>query len=123
MRLEKTALLPASAEEVWRALTEPDGLTAWFGAEASLDRLAPGARVEFRFQDGAVRAAVLEDVEPNRVLSFRWLPFDRAADGTPRRLVATRVEISLAEKDGGTMLDVVETAPELDRPAGAGATP
>jgi uncharacterized protein YndB with AHSA1/START domain len=114
MRLEKTLLLPASAEEVWRALTEPDGLSAWFGAEASLDRLVPGARVEFRFDGGAVRAAVLEEVELRRVLTFRWLPFERAADGTPRRLPATRVEITLLEREGGTEIDVVETAPELE---------
>lgn len=114
MRLERTLLLPAPAEEVWRALTEEAGLTAWFGAEASLERLAPGARVEFRFADGAVRAAVLEEVEAQQLLSFRWLPFERAADGTPRRLRATRVEISIAEREGGTVIGIVETAPGLE---------
>jgi uncharacterized protein YndB with AHSA1/START domain len=121
MRLERTLVLPAPTEEVWRALTEPEGLTAWFGAEASLDRLTPGARVEFRFDDGAVRAAVLEEVERHKTLTFRWLPFARRADGSAQRLPATRVEFTLAESEDGTVLDVVETAPDLEPSEGARA--
>ena len=39
-------VLPAGAGEVWEAITEPDRMGDWFGAEVHLD-LWPGGEAEF----------------------------------------------------------------------------
>ena len=51
---------------------------------------------------------VVEDVEPPRRLSFRWLPFQRTAAGEIVTVPSTRVEITLDEVPGGTRVRVVE---------------
>lgn len=118
-RVERRVVLPASPGDVWRALTED--LSAWFGAEATIRALRPGGHIEFRFADGSTRAAVIEELEMGRVLSFRWLSFARAADGTPSPRARSRVELVLEPDDDGTALTVLEvgsdTAPASLAPA------
>ena len=109
-RIERSIELPVSPEDAWPAVTQPDGLSAWFGARVAMEKLENGARIEFVWPDGSARAAVLEEVVPARRLAFRWLPFEKTSDG-PRARPATRVEIELIETDGGCILKVLESAP------------
>ena len=44
--IERELILPAPPARVWAALTQPDQLSAWFGARASID-LRPGGEVVF----------------------------------------------------------------------------
>ena len=64
--------------------------------------------------DGTERHAVVEEVEPERKLSFRWLPFQRTAWGDVEPIPSTRVEITLDEVSEGTRVRVVEQS-ALDR--------
>jgi uncharacterized protein YndB with AHSA1/START domain len=105
--IAREVTVPAPADEVWPALTHPDELSAWFGAAAELDA-RPGGRGVFRWADGTERHVVVEEVEPERKLSFRWLPFQRRTDGAVVALPSTRVEITLEDVDGGTRVRVVE---------------
>ena len=107
-RLERRVLLAASPTRVWEALTDPDQLSAWFGAEASIE-LRPGGRATFRFPDSSERVAVVETVEPPRLLIFRWLPFHRAGDGRTRLYGGGRVRLGVEPSGEGTRLSVVET--------------
>ncbi len=73
LRFERT--LGHSPAKVWRAITEPGELVAWFPAAVELD-LAPGAAMRFTFPDqapvdGTSTGEVLE-VDPPRVFAFRW---------------------------------------------------
>ena len=105
--VEREVTVPAAPDEVWPAVTHSDQVSAWFGAEAELD-VRPGGRGIFRWPDGTERGVVVEDVEPARKLSFRWLPFQRTPDGEMVTLPSTRVEITLDEVAGGTRVRVVE---------------
>ena len=105
--VEREVTVPASPGEVWRAVTQSDEVSAWFGADAQLE-VRPGGRGVFRWRDGTERHVVVEDVEPPRRLSFRWLPFQRTAAGEVVTLPSTRVEILLDEVLGGTRVRVVE---------------
>ena len=78
--VEREITIPATPDEVWPAVTESDELSSWFGAEVELEA-QPGGRGVFRWPDGAERRVVVEDVERGRRLAFRWLPFQRTADG------------------------------------------
>ena len=115
-RIERRVTLPATAEEAWRALTRD--LSLWFGARASFDRIAPGAHIEFAFDDGSTRAAVIEEAEPGVRLSFRWLPFARADDGTPQARDVSRVEMTLEPDGDECVLTVLEVGSRSGAPSG-----
>lgn len=109
-QVERQVVLPAPPVRVWEALADPEQLSAWFGAEASIE-VRPRGRATFRWPDGTERGAVVESVEEPRLLVFRWLPFERAGRRTTRPLAARRVRITLEPHEGGTLLTVAETAP------------
>jgi len=101
--------VPAPPDEVWPAVTESDELSSWFGARVELEP-EPGGRGVFRWPDGVERHAVVEAVDPERRLAFRWLPFQRTADGDVVAVPATRVEILLDPVPDGTRVRVIEQA-------------
>jgi uncharacterized protein YndB with AHSA1/START domain len=108
--IRRQIVLPASPAEVWVALTDGNDVSRWFGAEVEI---APrlGGQVRFRWPDGVERGAVIEALEPDRLLVLRWLPFYRDAEGRTRRRPATTLRFTLAPRDEGTMLVVEETLP------------
>jgi uncharacterized protein YndB with AHSA1/START domain len=72
---------------VWRALTEPAELKAWFPTDIITDRWEVGATLEFPFRNDegpTMTGTVLECDEPRR-LAYTWgddvLRFELAADG------------------------------------------
>jgi uncharacterized protein YndB with AHSA1/START domain len=98
MQIEREIVFPASPEEVWEALTEPERLEEWFATEAELDA-RPGGAAVFRWGDGDERRAVVREAEPGERLVLDW--DDEGA-----------VVLELEEVDGGTRVHVVETAPD-----------
>jgi len=105
-RVERHAVLYAGLREVWAALTTPEQLSTWIGAQVELD-VRPGGRGTAYRADGALRRIRVEEVEPPRRLAFRWWPFER--DGV-RPGLGTRVEFTLRERDdGSTDLTVTES--------------
>ena len=114
--VERRVRLPAPPEEVWAEVADPGRLSEWFGARVELD-LRPGGRASFRWPDGTERGGLIEEVEPGRILAFRWAPFERMADGTAIRRPSGRVEVALERAAGGqTDLVVRETVAAM--PAG-----
>jgi len=92
--------VPASPEETWEALTDPEQLTEWLVEDAELD-LRPGGDLAFRV-DGEERGGFIEEVEAPRRLVFWWGP-----DGDE----PTRVEIELEPDGDDTRVRVVESRP------------
>jgi uncharacterized protein YndB with AHSA1/START domain len=99
--LERQIVIPASAEQLWDALTEPALLADWFGAEVQWD-LRPGGRARFVGEDGTVRGGVVDDVRPGRHLRFRWWPEDGDDAG------ASQVSYDLEPEEDGTRLTITE---------------
>ena len=97
MEVTREIVLPASADEVWAALTEADRLSEWFANDVELDlRVGGGAR--FRWGNGEERCAIVTELEPGERVAFEW-----ANEG--------EVSFTLADDGDGTRLTVVETAP------------
>src|SRR5439155_8870301 len=109
-QVRREIFLPASRVEVWEALTDPARLSAWFGAEVSLEP-HPRARVELRKPDGTVRRGVVVAVGRPYRLVFDW--WDGVDESAPPR---SRVEFTLAEESSGTLLTVTESGLEAERP-------
>jgi uncharacterized protein YndB with AHSA1/START domain len=86
LRFER--FLPRPVEEVWRAVTDPTEMRAWFPTRIEISRWEPGATLTHHFDGGEVQplpGRVLECSPPHRLV-FTWgedtIGFDlRAADG------------------------------------------
>jgi uncharacterized protein YndB with AHSA1/START domain len=118
-RVERSVVVRAPVEAVWRALTESGQLSAWFGGEVELDPV-PGGQLTVR-EDGRLRRAVVVDLEPERRLAFRWLPVHHRIGflwGPDEQPAGTsgEVEITLATVSGGTRITVTERAPVVAPP-------
>jgi uncharacterized protein YndB with AHSA1/START domain len=98
--IQREVVFEAPLEEVWQALTRPERLREWFANDVELD-VRPGGEGVFRWDDGSLRHAVVEDVEEERRLAFRWSDEDGSE---------SRVELALDEAADGTRLTVTETA-------------
>ena len=99
--VERTVDLDAPVEDVWSALTEDGELSDWFGGPSMLDPV-PGGAGRFESDDGDVRRARVDDVEPGRRLSWRW--WSEGDDDGP----ITAVTFELTSLPAGTRLVVTE---------------
>ena len=88
-RIEKKILLRAPLGRVWRALADSTEFGTWFGLKVN-GPFAPGARIQAVIEPTTVDAQVaeaqkkyeglpfellVEEMQPERLLSFRWHPF------------------------------------------------
>ncbi len=89
--------LPVGPERAWELITDPRELEGWLADEVELEP-EPGGEVRVRWEDGQQREGVVEAVEPERRLSFRW----SGEDGD------SIVEWTLTPASAGTRLVVVE---------------
>jgi uncharacterized protein YndB with AHSA1/START domain len=104
--IERTIDLPASPDRVWRALTDPAELAAWFGTAA--DALPEvGATGWFGFDDEGRFAVRLEALDPGRFLAWRWAEeTDTTIEDGPTSLVEWTLE---PRTSGGTRLRMRES--------------
>ncbi len=121
--IEKKILLHATQKRVWRALTDSTEFGTWFGMRFN-GPFAPGAVMRGVIVPTTVNAEVanaqkeyegipfeinIEQMEPERLFSFRWHPgavepgFDYS--GEPTTLVA----FTLETVSNGVMLTVTES--------------
>ncbi|MBB2206548.1 SRPBCC family protein [Gluconacetobacter takamatsuzukensis] len=122
-RIEKTVILKATLERVWRAISESGRFGQWFGVEIdgpfvagqeAIGRVVPTqvdpevARLQEPHRGAAWRVRI-ERIEPMRLFSFRWHPFavDPAQDHAAEPM--TLVTFALAEVEGGIRLTITET--------------
>ena len=96
--LRLSRFYPASPEKVWRAWTDPQALSRWFGpgepdsvTHAQMDvRVGGRYEIAFRTQYGEEHRVrgVYQDVQPQRRLVFSW-----AWQSTPERVSLVTVEL------------------------------
>jgi uncharacterized protein YndB with AHSA1/START domain len=103
-------LIHAPPAVVWRVLTTPDYLAAWFCDDATLD-LRPGGAGTLTFRERATHRPTsvpiqVETVEPPHRFAFRWSHPAGAAAHAGNSLL---VEFTLAAEGEATRLRVVES--------------
>jgi uncharacterized protein YndB with AHSA1/START domain len=102
--VRRRLVLEASPEQVWRALTDPEELAAWWGDGSELDA-TPGGEGRFVEEDEPVRCARVVEVRAGQRLVLDWWPEDPDVDEP-----ATRVTIELVPCPFGTIVTVLECA-------------
>jgi uncharacterized protein YndB with AHSA1/START domain len=132
-RIEKRVTLRAPVSRVWRAVADAREFGRWFGVELD-GEFVPGRSITGTFGDGLNEAAIaeyqrslglppskvklpgkhavfctVERLEPERYLSFRWIPYGIDAEIDPRDEPTTLVELRLEAVPEGTLLTIVES--------------
>ncbi len=97
---ESEVLVPASPEEAWEAITDPERLGEWLGDDAEVE-LRPGGDLRIDLPDGE-RTGFVEEVDEPRRFVFWWSEPEQES---------SRVEIELEPEQEGTLVRVVETRP------------
>jgi uncharacterized protein YndB with AHSA1/START domain len=103
-RIERTIEIAHPPAKVWAALTTADGLSAWFGQQATID-LRPGGSARMKWDSGHTADMRVERVEEPAVFGFTWHVYGLPEDD-PRR---TYVEFTLEPTSAGTRLTMVES--------------
>ncbi len=103
-RIERTVDVAHPPRKVWAALTTAEGLSSWFGDEATID-LTVGGAASMSWTNGHAASMRVERVEEPSVFGFTW-GISGLPDDDPRR---TYVEFTLEPVGDGTRLTVVET--------------
>jgi uncharacterized protein YndB with AHSA1/START domain len=93
--VRREIVLPLSREEAWELLADP----AWLADEVEF-AAEEGGLVEAAWEDGETRVGVVEELEPERRVRFRWMGEQDASE----------VEWTLDDVAAGTRLVVVERA-------------
>jgi uncharacterized protein YndB with AHSA1/START domain len=113
-RIERSVLIHAPRERVWRALADAEQFGTWFGADLKGQTFAPGqnarGHITYPGYEHIFFEAVVERIDSPDLLSFRWHPYavDAAIDysGEERTLVTFTLSDAA---DDGTLLTVVES--------------
>lgn len=100
MNIEKTALLPVSADGAFALIAEPDRLRRWLAVSARLD-LRVGGEFRWTLTPMAVATGTIVEVDPGKrlVLAFAFDTLE-----TERTDIMT---ITLEPTDGGTLVRLV----------------
>ena len=113
-RIERSVVINAPRERVWRALSNAEEFGTWFRADLKGQAFAPGRRVRGRITYPGYEHlwfdVVVDRIEPQQLLSYRWHPYpaDPAVDYTQEQ--PTLVTFTLKDAPAnGTLLTVVET--------------
>jgi len=113
-RIERSIEIRAPRARVWRALADAAEFGNWFGADLAGQAFVPGERVRGPITHPGYEhlhvEALVERVERERLLSFRWHPYavDPALDYAQEE--PTLVTFTLHDAaGGGTLLTVVES--------------
>ena len=132
-KIEKQVTLRAPVARVWRAISDAGEFGRWFGVKLDgpfesgktvtgtfSEKMSEAAIIEYqkklglgpsklKLPTGPVVFCTVERVEPQKLFSFRWIPFGIDAEADPSREPTTLVEFRLEEVPEGTRLTIVES--------------
>lgn len=113
-RIERSVVINAPRERVWRALSNAEEFGTWFGVNLKDQTFAPGQRargpITYPGYEHVYFDTVVDRIEPQELLSLRWHPYavDPSVDYSQEE--PTLVTFTLKEASGGgTLFTVVES--------------
>ena len=130
-RIEKSVVLRAPRERVWRAISDSKQFGSWFGVEfagpfvagaTTIGKLVPttvdpeAAKRQKQYEGFKFEFAI-DRIEPQRLFSFRWHPYAIEPTSDYSKEPMTLVTFELQDAEGGTLLIVTESGFEHLPPA------
>jgi uncharacterized protein YndB with AHSA1/START domain len=113
-RIERSIVINAPRERVWRAISNVDEFGTWFGVNLKGMQFAPGASMRGHITHPGYEHILfevqVERVEPQQLLSWHWHPYAVEAGVDYSSEEPTLVTFTLADAPGNaTLLTVVES--------------
>ncbi len=104
--IEQEVTVRAAKERVFRAITDPEQLVAWFPDKVE-GKIAAGENPIFEFNGYGTHTINVVAIEPNDYFAYRWDPSGFVGDVLSRP--NTLVEFWLEDVSGGTKVKVKES--------------
>jgi uncharacterized protein YndB with AHSA1/START domain len=112
-RIERSIVINAPRSRVWRALSTAEEFGSWFGVDLKGKAFTPGQRVQgamtIKGHEHCMFDIVVERVEPEQLLSYRWHPYAMDPKVDYEKEQRTVVTFTLKEAGDVTVLAVLET--------------
>lgn len=112
-RIERQIHIKASRSKVWRALADAESFGDWFGVALKGKRFVAGepceGNITYPGYEHLVWNVMVERIEPERLLSFRWHPYAVDPNVDYSNEPSTLVAFELEEAADGTLLRLVES--------------
>jgi uncharacterized protein YndB with AHSA1/START domain len=120
-RIERQILLKASRSRVWRALANAEEFGKWFGVALEGQRFVAGQRtrgqVTYPGYEHLTFDVLVEQIEPEKSISFRWHPAAIDAKVDYSKEPSTLVVFEIKAAEGGVLLTVIESGFDKIPPA------
>ncbi len=107
-QIERSVVVAAKPERVWRALSTPQELTAWFGGKID-GEFREGNELVYVFSETERSPLRIVAVEPMTYFAYRWRPYATDTSLGIDALPSTLVEFRLEPVAEGTKLTVTES--------------
>lgn len=111
--IRRSIVINAPRSRVWQALSRAEEFGAWFGVSLAGQSFEAGRSVRGHITEPGyehvVFEVVVERIEPERLLSWRWHPHAIEKDTDYSQEPTTLVVFELREVPGGTELTVTES--------------
>ena len=111
-RIERSVLLRAPRARIWEAISDPKAFGDWFGVKLD-GSFAPGSRlhgkVTHKGYENYPFEIIVDRVEPERLLSWRWHPHALDLKKDYSSEPTTLVRFDLEDAPGGTRFKVTES--------------
>jgi len=114
--IERSVVINAPRERVWRALSNAENFGTWFGADLKGQTFAPGQRTRGQISsalcghDDVWFDVVVVRIEPQELFSYRWHPYPIGPAEDFAKEQPTLVTFTLKDAPGnGTVLTVRES--------------
>lgn len=112
-RIERHIHIKAPRTKVWQALADAESFGEWFGVALKGQRFVAGepcaGTITYPGYEHLTWSVVVERVEPERLLSFRWHPYAVDPKVDYSNEATTLVTFELEETAEGTLLRLVES--------------
>ena len=108
-RLERTVIIHAAPEVVFRFFTDTARWAAWWGAGSTIDS-RPGGALHIRYPEGTIAEGEVLEVHPPDRIVFTY----GYASGQPLAAGASRITIRLEGNTSGTRLHLLHELADAD---------
>lgn len=107
-QIERELSIPVPIDQVWQAISTPEGLSKWFSNHVSFTQEV-GSALEFTWKNHGTTDGYIEQIDPPYTFAYRWRAHNAIKTEPITTENSTLVTFTLKAVENGTHLTVLET--------------